>query len=208
MSNDAGYFAYIDTNHVYLYDLRTKRPKADQPLYRADKVDSYTSELVFSPNGRYFAYSETDGNLSVYDLHTRGIVFRAMPPLEHSGTVGSPQLRFSNDAKYLAQVVCKVDRRDMLNLNRSWAESYWEGLKLYIWDVEKGRCIFEPYDQWERLRHYREPRRVGFHEQDSSLLRVSMGERWEQLYRGDVIWNVETKERTDRLPDAKWQPGY
>ena len=205
MSNGAGYFAYIDTNHVYLYDLQTKRPKADRPLYRADKVDSYTSELRFSPDGRYFAYSEADGSLFVYDLHTRGILFRAMPPLEYAGTAGSPQLRFSNDSKYLAQVVCKVGRSDMLNLRRSWAESYWVGMKLYIWDVEKRQCVFEPYDQWEPLRHYGEPRIVGFHEQDSRLLRVSMGERWERPYREDVIWNVETQERAAALPDAKWQ---
>ncbi len=194
-SDSARYFACIDASYVYLYDVGVERPQAARPLYRANTADALSSRLAFSSGSNRFAYSEADGSVTVYDLPARSELWQARFPLDDAGFIECTQLCFSPDAKYLVQAV-RQGRQDFRSLR-------FDRKVIYGWEVETGRRIFAPYDDW---RHWLQI--VGFSKEDPRLIRITNPERersWPQDLP-DLVWDLETGRTVARpLTAAEWE---
>ncbi len=186
LSENGDFFAYIDGDVVSLYGVEAGIPNATRPLLRVKAVDIRTSEVAFSPNSRYFAYTTANG-VVVYDVYARSDISNGELTKERPGRGSCAKLQFSDDGKYLAQV---VQRGRMDPNTASWVLD--RGMTVYVWGVAKGECLLEPYDRWQD-----NVTLIGFHTEKSRLIRVRAGR--------DRIWDIETGEVVSERVSDLWQ---
>jgi hypothetical protein len=195
LSWDARYIVAVDGNRLELYSTVTNpsTQTADRRVHVSDDAHRGRTEVEFSVDGRYLAYTTADGSLCLFDLQEERLRWKrkALPDPPASREAWPAQgagLQFSSDSRWLVQQSRQVQPR-VPEYPNSY-ERHQGPQFVQIWNVAEGRVALTPYDRWSvALRH------ISFHPTDADIVRLQSPTVANEIPRTHELWRISSKQK-------------
>jgi hypothetical protein len=185
----------VDGNRLELYStvIDPSGRTADRQVHVSDDVHRSRTEVEFSVDGRYLAYTTADGSVCLFDLQDERLRWKRRaipePPASRAAwAVRGATLQFSRDSRWLAQQSQLVQPRVPEFPNPY--ERHQGPQFLQIWNVGEGRVALTPYDRWSvALQH------ISFHPTDADIVRIQSPTDANETPRTHELWRISSKQR-------------
>ncbi len=207
LSYDARYFLTVDDRRLEVHLIDPATDTAERRLHVSDDVHRCRTDVEFSRDGRYLAYTTADSSLYLFDLRDERMVWKkkVLPPRPDSQAdwlVRGSLLQFSHSNRYLAQQSQLFSPR-LPERPNIWGRDQGQQV-VQVWDVATGNVALIPYNRWKVTRLYPIP----FDPKNEDIVRLRSPPTEEGFPRTDELWSISSRRKLRAIPEkVAWSDG-